>query len=34
MIIPYLREELEIFRGNSSEDGSPAWQLYDALRNK
>ena len=34
MIIPYLREDLEIFRGNSREDGSPAWLLYDALRNK
>ena len=34
MIIPYLREDLEILRGNSREDGSPAWLLYDALRNK
>ena len=34
MIVPYLREDLEIFRGNSREDGSPAWLLYDALRNK
>ena len=34
MIIPYLREDLEIFRGNSREDGSPAWLLYDDLRNK
>ena len=34
MIIPYLREDLEIFRGNSREDGSPAWLLYDAVRNK
>ena len=34
MIIPYLRQDLEIFRGNSREDGSPAWLLYDAVRNK
>ena len=34
MIIPYLREDLEILKGNSREDGSPAWLLYDALRNK
>ena len=34
MIIPYLREDLEILRGNSREDGSPAWLLYDAVRNK
>ena len=34
MIIPYLREDLEILRGSSREDGSPAWLLYDALRNK
>ena len=34
MIIPYLRQYLEIFRGNSREDGSPAWLLYDAVRNK
>ena len=34
MIVPYLRQDLEIFRGNSREDGSPAWLLYDAVRNK
>ena len=34
MIIPYLRQDLEIFRGNSREDGAPAWLLYDAVRNK
>jgi len=34
MIIPYLRQDLEILRGNSREDGSPAWLLYDAVRNK
>ena len=34
MIIPYLRQDLEILRGNSREDGSPAWLLYDAIRNK
>ena len=34
MIIPHLRQDLEIFRGNSREDGSPAWLLYDAIRNK
>ena len=34
MIVPYLRQDLEIFRGNSREDGSPAWLLYDAIRNK
>ena len=34
MIIPYLRQDLEIFRGNSREDGSQAWLLYDAVRNK
>jgi len=34
MIIPYLREDLELIRGNSREDGSPGWLLYDALRNK
>ena len=34
MIIPYLRQDLEVFRGNSREDGSPAWLLYDAIRNK
>ena len=34
MIIPYRRQDLEIFRGNSREDGSPAWLLYDAVRNK
>ena len=34
MIIPYLRQDLEIFRGNSREDGSPAWLLYDEVRNK
>ena len=34
MIVPYLRQDLEIFRGNSREDGLPAWLLYDAIRNK
>ena len=34
MIVPYLRQDLEVFRGNSREDGSPAWLLYDAIRNK
>ena len=34
MIVPYLRQDLEIFRGNSREDGLPAWLLYDAVRNK
>ena len=34
MIIPHLRQDLEILRGNSREDGSPAWLLYDAIRNK
>ena len=34
MIIPYLRQDLEILRGNSREDGAPAWLLYDAVRNK
>ena len=34
MIIPYLRQDLEIFKGNSREDGAPAWLLYDAVRNK
>ena len=34
MIIPYLREDLEIIRGNSREDGAPSWLLYDAVRNK
>ena len=34
MIIPYLREDLELIKGNSREDGSPGWLLYDALRNK
>ena len=34
MIIPYLRQDLEILRGNSREDGSQAWLLYDDLRNK
>ena len=34
MIIPNLRQDLEIFRGNSREDGAPAWLLYDAVRNK
>ena len=34
MIIPYLRDDLEIIRGNSRDDGAPAWLLYDAVRNK
>ena len=34
MIIPHLRQDLEVLRGNSREDGSPAWLLYDAIRNK
>ena len=34
MIIPYLRDDLEIMRGNSRDDGAPAWLLYDAVRNK
>ena len=34
MITPYLREDLELIKGNSREDGSPGWLLYDALRNK
>ncbi len=34
MIIPHLRQDLEILRGSSREDGSPAWLLYDAIRNK
>ena len=34
MIIPHLRQDLEILRGNSREDGSPAWLIYDAIRNK
>ena len=34
MIVPALRSDLEILRGNSREDGSPAWLIYDALRNK
>jgi len=34
MIIPYLRQDLEIFRGNSREDGAPAWLHYDGVRNK
>ena len=34
MIIPHIRQDLEILRGNSREDGSPAWLLYDAIRNK
>ena len=33
MIIPYLRQDLEIFR-KQSKDGAPAWLLYDAVRNK
>ena len=34
MIVPALRDDLEILRTNSREDGSPAWMIYDALRNK
>ena len=34
MILPYLRENLEVIRGNAREDGSPSWLIYDALRNK
>jgi len=34
MIVPALRDDLEILRTNSREDGSPAWLIYDALRNK
>ncbi len=34
MILPYLRENLELIRGNAQEDGSPSWLIYDALRNK
>ena len=33
MIIPYLRQDLEILE-ETVEDGSPAWLLYDAVRNK
>lgn len=34
MITPTLRDDLEIIRTNSREDGSPAWLIYDAIRNK
>ena len=34
MITPTLRDDLEILRTNSREDGSPAWLIYDAIRNK
>ena len=34
MIVPFLRQDLQLLPGSSSEHGSPTWLLYDVLRNK
>ena len=34
MIVPFLREDLQLLPGSTAEDGSPSWLLYDVLRNK
>ena len=34
MIVPFLRQDLQLLSGSSSEHGSPTWLLYDVLRNK